>query len=176
MRTIEYIATKGDSMYQKLFSLQEETFKVIANQKRLEIIQLLGNRELTVTEMTEMLGLPQANLSQHLAPLRQAEIVRTRRSGVRIYYHLTDQRIAEACGLIKDFLQEQHKFNPDIQDLLQDNQNGMYPVAKDVVCGMRISVSRAGDMIHHNDRDYYFCAAGCKQKFEANPIEYEAVL
>lgn len=158
-------------MYQQLFSLQENAFKVIANQKRLEIIQLLGNRELSVSEMTEMLGLRQANLSQHLAPLRQAGIVETRRDGVTVHYHLTDQRIAEACGLIKDFLQDQHKFNPEVQELLE-HQDDMYPVVKDAVCGMRISVSRAGEVIKHNDRNYYFCASGCKAKFEAKPSKY----
>lgn len=158
-------------MYQKLFSLQENAFKVIANQKRLEIIQLLGNRELSVTEMTEMLGLRQANLSQHLAPLRQAGIVETRRDGVSVYYHLTDQRIADACGLIKDFLQDQHRFNPEMQELLE-HQYDMYPVVKDVVCGMRISVSRAGEVIKYSDHTYYFCASGCKSKFEAKPTKY----
>ncbi len=159
-------------MYQKLFSLQEDAFKVIANQKRLEIIQLLGSRELTVTEMKEMLGIRQANLSQHLAPLRQAGIVETRRDGVSVYYHLSDQRIADACGLIKDFLQDQHKFNPEIQELLE-HQDGMYPVVKDVVCGMRISVSRAGEVIKYEDHTYYFCASGCKNKFEARPAKYK---
>jgi ArsR family transcriptional regulator len=158
-------------MYQQLFSLQENAFKVIANQKRLEIIQLLGNRELSVSEMTEMLGLPQANLSQHLASLRQAGIVMARRDGVNIHYHLTDQRIAEACGLIKDFLQEQHKFNPEVQELLE-HQDDMYPVVKDVVCGMRISVSRAGEVIKHDNHTYYFCASGCKTKFETKPTKY----
>lgn len=158
-------------MYQKLFSLQENAFKVIANQKRLEIIQLLSNQELSVSEMTEMLGLPQANLSQHLAPLRQAGIVQTRRDGVNVYYHLSDQRIAEACGLIKDFLQDQHRFNPEIQELLE-YQDDMYPVVKDVVCGMRISVSRAGEIISRDGQTYYFCASGCKSKFEAKPAKY----
>ncbi len=158
-------------MYQKLFTLQEDVFKMIANQKRLEIIQLLGNRELTVTEMTEMLGIRQANLSQHLAPLRQARIVETRRDGVSVYYHLTDQRIADACGLIKDFLHDQHKLNPEIQELLE-HQDDMYPVVKDVVCGMRISVSRAGGVIKRDGRTYYFCASGCKSKFETKPTQY----
>jgi DNA-binding transcriptional ArsR family regulator len=72
-------------MYQKLFKLQEDTLKVVANQKRLEIIQLLNNRELPVNEMVEMLGIRQANLSQHLSLLREAKIVTTRRDGVVIH-------------------------------------------------------------------------------------------
>lgn len=158
-------------MYQKLFSLQEDAFKVIANQKRLEIIQLLDNRELTVTEMTEMLGLRQANLSQHLAPLRQAGIVATRRKGVSIHYRLTDPRIAKACGIIKDFLRDQHKLTADMEELLEHTDD-MYPVAQDVVCGMRISINRAGGSTKYEGCRYYFCATGCKQKFVQKPIAY----
>ena len=54
-------------LYHRLFSLQEDVFKTIASRKRLEIIQLLKIRELSVSEMVEMLGVRQSNLSQHLS-------------------------------------------------------------------------------------------------------------
>jgi DNA-binding transcriptional ArsR family regulator len=158
-------------MYQQLFGLQEEIFKTIASQKRLEIIQLLHNRELTVTEMTEMLGIRQANVSQHLAELRQARIVSTRRDGVKIYYQLTDPRIGEACTLIKLFLQAQYNIDPGILELMQ-NETMMFPIVKDAVCGMRISVPHAGGSSVYEHKTYYFCASGCKQKFDAEPARY----
>lgn len=158
-------------MYQQLFSLQEEIFKTIANQKRLELIQLLHGRELTVTEMIEMLGIRQANVSQHLAELRQAKIVSTRRDGVRVYYHLTDERIAKACTLIKLFLQAQHNIEPAMLEMMQ-NDESLFPVVKDVVCGMRISVPHAGGSSIYDHQTYYFCASGCQQKFEAQPASY----
>lgn len=158
-------------MYEKLFLLQEEIFKVIANQKRLEIIQLLSSKELSVSEMGSMLGLPQANLSQHLASLRQAHVVETRRSGVTIFYRLSDPRIASACELIKEFLQEQQRFDPDMKQLL-DDQAHMYPVIKDVVCGMRISVKRTGASMEYEGINYYFCATGCKDMFQQHPANY----
>lgn len=158
-------------MYEKLFLLQEEVFKVIANQKRLEIIQLLSSKELSVSEMGSMLGLPQSNLSQHLASLRQAHAVETRRSGVTIFYRLSDPRIASACELIKEFLQEQRRFDPDMKQLL-DDQAHMYPVIKDVVCGMRISVKRTGASMEYEGSNYYFCATGCKDMFQQHPAKY----
>jgi ArsR family transcriptional regulator, virulence genes transcriptional regulator len=159
-------------MYQKLFSLQEETLKVLANQKRLEIVQLLKGRELAVSEMMEMLGVPQANLSQHLSMMRQAKIVETRREGVKIFYSLTDDRIAEACSILKEFLKDQYKSDAQISKILTNDQSNPYPIVKDVVCGMRISVSEAGGQEIMAGETYYFCASGCKEKFCKNPSKY----
>lgn len=158
-------------MYQQLFGLQEEVFKTIASQKRLEIIQLLRSGELSVTEMVEMLGIRQANISQHLAELRQARIVHARRDGVKIYYSLTDKRIAQACTLIKLFLQAQYKIDPAMQELMHD-EDTVFPIVKDTVCGMRLSMHHAGESSIYNHKVYYFCASGCKRKFEAEPVKY----
>jgi ArsR family transcriptional regulator len=158
-------------MYQKLFAMQEEVFKVLANQKRLEIIQLLDGRELSVSQMIEMLGLPQANLSQHLSLLRQAKIVSHRRDGHTIYYRLEDPRISQACNMIKDVLRHGNGLTEE-EHVLMDNQEGMYPIVKDPVCGMRISVSRAGDYLEIDGSTYYFCASGCKEAFASQPQKY----
>lgn len=159
------------NMYQKLFTLQEDIFKVLASQKRLEIIQLLDNRELSVTEMIEMLGLPQANLSQHLTQLRQAKIILSRRDGHTIYYRLGDSRISKACDLIKDVLRD--GYNLSIEDSLVGNDyESLYPIVKDVVCGMRISVARAGGSDVYNEKQYYFCASGCREMFHSHPQKY----
>lgn len=158
-------------MYQKLFSLQEEVFKVLANQKRLEIIQLLNNRELSVTQMVTMLGIAQSNLSQHLASLRQAKIVSSRRDGHIIYYRLSDARVSKACDMIKDVLRDSHGLSEQDSDLLKQGEE-LYPIVKDVVCGMRISVSHAGDSVSHNGKEYYFCASGCKNAFAAHPERF----
>jgi ArsR family transcriptional regulator len=158
-------------MYDELFGLQEEVFKTIASRKRLEIIQLLHDRELSVGEMTEMLGIRQANISQHLAELRQARIVSARRDGVKIYYSLMDKRIAKACALIKVFLQAQYKIEPETLKLMQD-EDMLFPIVKDPVCGMRISVYHAGGSATYRQEKYYFCASGCKRKFDKNPTKY----
>ena len=160
-------------MYQKLFELQEDALKVVANQKRLEIIQLLNNRELSVNEMVAMLGIRQANLSQHLSLLREAKIVTPRRDGVTIHYSLTNPKVARACSLIKEFLKDQYTSDPEVAEILGRDGNSLYPVVKDVVCKMRISVSEAADMIDRKDKTYYFCGAGCKKHFLAAPFKYE---
>jgi len=158
-------------MYQKLLSFQEEVFKVLANQKRLEIIQLLSGRELSVSQMVEMLGLPQANLSQHLALLRQAKVVTSRRDGQTIYYQLSDRRISDALDMIKNVLIDRRDITSEEYEVLSSDE-GPYPIVKDVVCGMRISQSRAGDHARYQDKNYYFCASGCKNKFALEPTKY----
>ena len=158
-------------MYQKLFSLQEEVFKILANQKRLEIIQLLSGRELSVSQMVEMLGLTQSNLSQHLALLRQAKIVTARRDGQTIYYQLSDKRMSDALDMIKEVLIDRRDVTSEEYKIMTDDK-GLYPIVKDVVCGMRLSQAQAGDHTKVGDKDYYFCASGCKSKFVLNPQQY----
>lgn len=158
-------------MYQKLFSFQEEVFKVLANQKRLEIIQLLSGRELSVSQMVDMLGLTQSNLSQHLALLRHAKVVTARRDGQTIYYQLSDKRMSDALNMIKEALIDRHDATPEEYRLLTDDE-GIYPIVKDLVCGMRLSQAQAGDHARVGDKDYYFCASGCKARFIQSPTSY----
>src|SRR3990167_1281064 len=113
-------------MYERLFQLQEETLKTLANQKRLEILQLLNQKELTVTAMVEMLGLPQANLSQHLSVLRNLHLVTKRKEGVKVYYHLTDKRIALVIKQLREFLKTQYAHEPEIAKMSTDFNNSIY--------------------------------------------------
>ena len=43
---------------------------------------------------------------------------------------------------------------------------------KDPVCGMDVDPATAAGKSEHNGKTYYFCATGCKQKFDANPSQY----
>jgi len=45
-------------------------------------------------------------------------------------------------------------------------------MAKDPVCGMEVDEKTAKHKTEHMGKTYYFCAAGCKEKFEANPHKY----
>jgi ArsR family transcriptional regulator, virulence genes transcriptional regulator len=153
-------------MYQKLLSLEEEVLKTLANQKRLEILQLLKSGRLNVTEMTQMLGLPQPNLSQHLSLLRQHGLVKVTKNGQRVYYELANNKVTRAVELIYEFLKDQQNIEYDF------SKDKPFPIVKDPVCGMRLSASEAFDSLSHNGEEFYFCASGCKHKFEANPKKY----
>lgn len=66
--------------------------KVLANDRRLQILCLLADQERSVGDIQNLVGLSQSALSQHLARLRQDNVVKTRRDAQSIYYSL-DQKI-----------------------------------------------------------------------------------
>jgi len=158
-------------MYEKIFQLQEEVFKILANQKRLEIIQLLSNTSLSVNEMVDMLGLPQANLSQHLSLMRRAGLVKITRVGTKVYYELTDQSIAELVFRVRDLLVKHENLDESVRHYF-NQPTKLYPVAKDVVCGMRVSVAQSNFRLTYDEKEYFFCASGCKDTFERDPLKY----
>lgn len=69
----------------------EQLLKILANKNRLMILCSLQEREMSVSELNESIPLAQSALSQHLAALRKANIVNTRRDGQTIFYRVTDE-------------------------------------------------------------------------------------
>ena len=98
-------------MNKEIFEMQAEICKTLANPKRLEIINALKDGELSVGDLVESLGITKANVSQHLAVLRQNRVVNTRRAGVNIFYRINNPKIIEACSLMKSVLLEQLEEN-----------------------------------------------------------------
>ena len=70
------------------------TLKAMANPKRLAILCRLGEGEASVNELSTEVGLSQSALSQHLAKLRELELVATRRQQQTIHYRLDSPEIA----------------------------------------------------------------------------------
>jgi ArsR family transcriptional regulator len=94
---------------EELYELQAEFCKGMAHPKRIYILNALKGGEKTVGELVRLTGIPQANLSQHLALLRQLEILQTRRDGSSVYYSITDPRVVEACELVRKSIGERLK-------------------------------------------------------------------
>jgi DNA-binding transcriptional ArsR family regulator len=91
----------------ELFRMQAKVCKTMANPVRMEIIYALKEGEKTVTELVESTGLAKSNISQHLAVLKNSEVVRSRREGVNIFYSIANPKIVEACRLMREVLMEQ---------------------------------------------------------------------
>ncbi|EPE95115.1 ArsR/SmtB family transcription factor [Rhizobium grahamii] len=68
------------------FQEEARLLTLLANEKRLLIASLLLDNELNVGELAKRVGLSQSALSQHLARLREGNIVTTRRDAQTIYY------------------------------------------------------------------------------------------
>jgi ArsR family transcriptional regulator len=88
----------------KIYEMHAEMCQVFTSPKRLEIMYLLNDKELSVGELVKKTKLPQANLSQHLTVLREKGIVKTRREGTGIYYSLVNKKIIKACSIMKEIL------------------------------------------------------------------------
>ena len=91
----------------QVFNMHAEVCKTLANPKRLEIIYALKEGELSVGELVKRLGISKANISQHLAILRQRRVLVSRREGVNIYYRISNPKIVKACALMREVLTEQ---------------------------------------------------------------------
>lgn len=64
-------------------------FRAFADETRLRLLHLLTRGELCVCDLKSVLNLPQSKISRHLAYLRQAGLVRSRREGLWKHYSLT---------------------------------------------------------------------------------------
>ncbi|HZX34360.1 MAG TPA: metalloregulator ArsR/SmtB family transcription factor [archaeon] len=87
--------------------MHAELCKTLADAKRLKIIYLLGDGEKSVSELVRDSGFRQANVSQHLAILRQKGVITSRRNGTTLYYKIAFPKMVKACNLIRDVLLEQ---------------------------------------------------------------------
>lgn len=85
---------------QEAYDKNANIYKILANPKRLEILNLLKKKELPVEHMLKVTKLSKANLSQHLALLRHNGLVHTRRNGLNIFYRIVDPRIVEPCKIL----------------------------------------------------------------------------
>jgi DNA-binding transcriptional ArsR family regulator len=102
----------------QLFKLQAEICKTLADPKRLMILHELREGEMSVGQLVSNLGLQQANVSQHLAILRERGIVNRRREGTSVYYGLANPKIAQACDLVREVLAAQLAENQALADSL----------------------------------------------------------
>ena len=74
-------------------ALAVEVFRMLADGTRIQILWALIDQELPVNELATRVGKPAPSVSQHLAKLRMARLVRTRREGNQIFYQLENDHV-----------------------------------------------------------------------------------
>ncbi len=97
----------------EMYALHARLCKAIADPKRLLILEALRHGERSVGEIAEELGFSQPNTSQHLAILRDRNVVTTSRAGNTIYYALNSTKVIEAIDLLRAFMAE-HMVDLDV--------------------------------------------------------------
>ena len=81
-----------------------ELFKVLSDDTRLRIINLLDKQDLCVCELVDILKLSQPKISKHIARLRSINLVNTKRNEQYIYYSLNRSNL-EYMAIIETVLQ-----------------------------------------------------------------------
>ena len=83
-----------------------ELFKMFGDSTRIKILCGLFEGEKCVQEITDTTGASQSAVSHQLRLLKQARLVRCRRSGKQIFYSLADDHVKTILGMAKEHLEE----------------------------------------------------------------------
>jgi rhodanese-related sulfurtransferase/DNA-binding transcriptional ArsR family regulator len=81
--------------------------KALASPHRLEVLDLLAQRERTVESLATETGTSLANASQHLQTLRRAGLVDSRKNGVFVSYRLADISVSRLCAALRTVAERQ---------------------------------------------------------------------
>lgn len=76
--------------------------KAIAHPLRLKILCVLGESEVCVQDIVDAVGTSQSNISQHLAILRDKDVLQTRKDANRVYYRVGDRRTLQLIVLMRE--------------------------------------------------------------------------
>lgn len=91
----------------ELTQLHASICKGLADPKRLLLIDALRDGERSVSDLCDELELPQANVSQHLAVLREKGLVNARKEAQKVFYSVSSPKIVQAMDLLREVMNEQ---------------------------------------------------------------------
>ena len=93
-------------MSKPLYQAKAEFFKALAHPARIRVLELLSEREHSVSQMLPEVGIEPAHLSQQLAVLRKMNLVVTRKEGSTVFYSLVSPQVAELLAVARRILTE----------------------------------------------------------------------
>jgi len=76
--------------------------KAMSHPLRLKILCVLGTESISVQEIVEQVGTSQSNISQHLAILREKDILGHKKEANRVYYYIDDERMLQLIRMMRD--------------------------------------------------------------------------
>ena len=79
---------------------QADFCAVLGNVHRIQIVWTLGNREMTVSEISEEIKSSMQNTSQHLRLMKDRGVLVSRKDGREIYYKIADTKYTIACPVL----------------------------------------------------------------------------
>jgi ArsR family transcriptional regulator, zinc-responsive transcriptional repressor len=97
--------------HEEQVDLAVEVFRMLADATRIRLLWVLATGEASVGDLTEAVGKPQALVSQHLAKLRMARLVTTRRQGNQVFYRLANNHVSQ---LVADAIHNAEHAGPGV--------------------------------------------------------------
>ena len=94
-------------MERSIFDIQAEFCRAMGNATRLQILHILREQSMSVSEIMEALEISQSMASRQLSVLRSVGVVSGERDGNVMRYQLTDDTIGEVCDLVRKVLTDQ---------------------------------------------------------------------
>jgi ArsR family transcriptional regulator len=76
--------------------------KAISHPLRLKILCVIGSEEACVQDIVDAVGTSQSNISQHLAILRDKEVLLTRKDANRVFYRVGDPRTLQLIAMMRE--------------------------------------------------------------------------
>jgi DNA-binding transcriptional ArsR family regulator len=108
-------------MPQQLANFKAEFFKALAHPIRIRILDCLRGGEKGVNELSEMLQLEPANVSQQLAVLRVRDIVVGRKSGTSVFYSVSDPALFKLLDAAKEIF---NNHLVGVREMLEEMKEG----------------------------------------------------
>lgn len=104
------------------YRLHAELCKVLTDPKRLMILDALRHGDRSVTELANAIGVALPNASQHLAVMRNAGLVESRRAGTSIIYRIAEPTIVDACDIVHRIVERRVALRPGTMAPALDGQ------------------------------------------------------
>lgn len=105
-------------MNQILQQHKADFFKAMSGPMRLAMLEMLAEKEYSVTQLAECVGLDVSTASRHLSQLRAAGVVEATRQGATLVYRLSDERVGELLRLARSIIATQlHAASEMLADL-----------------------------------------------------------
>ena len=79
-------------------------FKGLGDPTRLRIVQTLLDKQQSVSELIKLMGVPQSNISNHLACLKWCGYITSRKERTSVYYQITDERVKKIVALAREII------------------------------------------------------------------------
>lgn len=104
VKTFDFVNTRTIDLIAKQEHIETaaRALKAISHPLRLKILCVIGGEEVCVQDIVEAVGTSQSNISQHLAILRDKDVLLTRKDANRVYYRVGDPRTLQLIAMMRE--------------------------------------------------------------------------